>query len=345
MIKFSKIIFNLFLTILLVYLLFIYKYHYFPGIEFWFLLDEISYRLYFILIIFVSYIFINILYKYKKNNIFFIFIFIVLIYKNIFYEFYNGFINYIYLSKDISKNIDTEKIKQISYFNYKNIQMIAHAGGEIDKNIYTNSLEALNHSYNKGVKYFELDIRKTQDNKYVAVHSWEQWKDFTGYQGKIPTLKTFLKYKILDKQYTPMDIHLINKWFKNHKDAYLVTDKVDIPSEFIKKFKFKNRLIMELLSIKSILESTNLKIHASPSTNIIKLLGNKGPNILYNMGIKYISVSYNFRNTDLLKDYMKYGIKVFIYGNYGKEIKSKYFYGRYVNNIELYRNHYNKDNY
>ena len=65
-------------------------------------------------------------------------------------------------------------------------RFIAHAGGAVDKQTYTNSLEALNLNYNKGFRLFELDIRKTNDNKFVAVHYWEEWAEKTGFKGSLP---------------------------------------------------------------------------------------------------------------------------------------------------------------
>ena len=45
---------------------------------------------------------------------------------------------------------------------------IAHAGGAIDGITYTNSLEALDLSYSKGCKLFELDLVLTSDDKIIA---------------------------------------------------------------------------------------------------------------------------------------------------------------------------------
>src|SRR5690625_6358053 len=43
--------------------------------------------------------------------------------------------------------------------------VIAHAGGAIEGFNYTNSLEALNHAYDQGVRLFEMDILETSDGK------------------------------------------------------------------------------------------------------------------------------------------------------------------------------------
>ena len=71
---------------------------------------------------------------------------------------------------------------------------IAHAGGEIDGEIYTNSLEALTKSYLDGFRLFELDIIRTSDGHFVAAHDWELWSEMTSYDGELPPdLKEFKK--------------------------------------------------------------------------------------------------------------------------------------------------------
>lgn len=137
---------------------------------------------------------------------------------------------------------------------------IAHAGGVIDGVTYTNSLEAMDASYAKGFRYFELDIIETLDSHFVATHDWTQWRDRAGYGGDIPVdYKTFMKTKI-DKKYTPMDMKQINKWFKEHPDAVLITDKVNEPVRFVKQFIDKKRLIMELFSLQAIEEAKAMGI-------------------------------------------------------------------------------------
>ena len=61
-------------------------------------------------------------------------------------------------------------------FLLKDDTFIAHSGGMINTSIYTNSLEALNSSYNLGARYFELDLRLTSDKKIVATHDLHSWK-------------------------------------------------------------------------------------------------------------------------------------------------------------------------
>ncbi len=53
---------------------------------------------------------------------------------------------------------------------------LAHAGGEINGQRYTNSLEALNLNYSNGFRIFEIDIITTTDGHLVCAHDWDSWK-------------------------------------------------------------------------------------------------------------------------------------------------------------------------
>jgi len=177
------------------------------------------------------------------------------------------------------------------YVNDKN-RFIAHAGGIIEGKVYTNSLEALNNSYEKGFRLFELDIIKTSDGKYVAAHDWRHWSEITGYQGVLPvTEKEFLKHEIYGK-FTPMNMGIINRWFKEHTDAILVTDKVNEPKQFAKHFMDEKRLMMELFSLDAVKEGLTLGLRSSmPSENVVSGLGGDKVAALKSMGIKDIAIS------------------------------------------------------
>lgn len=171
-------------------------------------------------------------------------------------------------------------------------RFIAHAGGEIDGHRYTNSLEALNRSYAKGFKLFELDMIKTSDNVYVAAHDWDYWARAVNYSGHLPpTLQIFKQHKIHDL-YTPLDISVINQWFLEHPDAILVTDKVNSPADFSRHFVDKSRLMMELFSLGAVREGISSQIKsAMASWNVVTKLNKNQANILASMGVKHIAAS------------------------------------------------------
>jgi len=223
---------------------------------------------------------------------------------------------------------DEVKYKKKCKNDEKNTKrFIAHAGGKIDQYIYTDSLEALNENYKKGFRLFELDIIKTKDDIFVAAHDWKSWRNKTEYKRNIPpTLSEFKKYKIYNK-YTPMDITDINQWFLEHPDAVLVTDKVNTPKEFSKKFFDKKRLIMELFDWYAVDEALKLNIQPMPNWKIVKKLKRNIPKKLLDLNISYIALSRRdiLTNKSLLKE-LKYNcIKTYVYHiNFEKEKDEKY---------------------
>lgn len=235
----------------------------------------------------------------------------------------------------------------IDDFSSDKMRFIAHAGGQIDGHIYTNSLEAINESYKNGLRMFELDIYKTSDHHFVAVHGWKNWLNKVDYSGPTPpSLETFLQYKIYDK-YTPMDMKLINKWFKEHPDAILVTDKVNLPKEFSELFVDKKRLMMELFTWEAVKEAISAEIKAPvPNFRLIKRLKkSKRIKHLKSLGIKHIASSRNEhkKHLSLIKMLNKNDIKLFAYGFYAPNLNEYYlacherelYFGAYVDNWNL----------
>lgn len=227
------------------------------------------------------------------------------------------------------------------------LRFIAHAGGKINNDTYTNSLEALDYNYKKGFRIFELDIIKSKDNKYVAAHDWEHWKEITNYKGTIPpTLQDFLNKKIYNK-YSPLGINEINNWFKNHPDAILVTDKINEPKLFSEAFIDKNRLMMELFTTEAVFEGIQCKIKsAMPSTIVIPYLKKYSAKELKKLGINNLSVSrrYLYINPDFLSDCLKEGILPYAFHlnadpgideKYVLKYESDYFYGIYADDWDF----------
>ena len=195
------------------------------------------------------------------------------------------FLNYsVYVSKElhnISMNNDL-------VINIETDRIIAHAGGSIEGFIYTNSLEALNSNYKKGIRYFELDINKTRDKEFVAVHDWQEWKKMTGYDGEIPpTLKDFKSHKIY-KKYTPLTLKNIDKWFSAHPDAIFVTDKIKNVDSLLLDFKNKDRVIMELFSLDEVNKGISRGINVMPNWDVFK---NFEDDSIYNL-IKKLNIKY-----------------------------------------------------
>ncbi|MEX2380185.1 MAG: sulfatase-like hydrolase/transferase, partial [Vicingaceae bacterium] len=213
-------------------------------------------------------------------------------------------------------NLKTELSKHYQEYKEDKSRFIAHAGGKIDGRTYTNSLEALNESYKKGFKLFELDIIKTKEGEYVAAHDWQQWADITNYKSDVPVSKEeFLNHKIFER-YTPMSMDEINDWFKNHPDAILVTDKVNEPKLFSEQFIDKDRLMMELFTLEAVKEglASNIK-SAMPSQQIIESFGKNKLNQLKELGVTDVAFSrrYIVDNVDFLKQLKAEGIRSYVF--------------------------------
>ncbi len=246
-----------------------------------------------------------------------------------------------YISEDINgfiaKNrnelttLNKSGLLRLSKSEIKNdpYRFIAHAGGVIEGITYTNSLEALNSNYRKGFKLFELDIIRTSDGEFVAAHDWKFWAEIVGYSGNLPASKEeFLKYSICGK-FTPLDMNRINKWFEYHRDAILVTDKINEPKEFSNQFYSKERLMMELFSMEAVKEGINSGIRSSiPSQNVISQIGGDKIKILKELRIKDVAISHTYINSNrkFLKELKNNGINSYIYHvNFEKGKDESYF--------------------
>ena len=226
-------------------------------------------------------------------------------------------------------------------------RFIAHAGGRIDGDDYTNSLEALDYNYDNGFRLFELDIIETSDSAFVAAHDWLKWASLTKLQvAPPPTEEEFLSLKLND-EYTPLNMDRINSWFEKHEDAILVTDKINEPERFAKKFVDKNRLIMELFTLDAVKEGIRTGIlSAMPSQSVLKELGEDKVAELKTLGVKNIAVTRRYipRHLDFLIDLKNNGIKVYVFQlnpdkgedeEYVVNYEMDYIYGVYADEWEF----------
>jgi hypothetical protein len=213
---------------------------------------------------------------------------------------------------------------------------IAHAGGAIDGINYTNCLEALDLSYSKGCRLFELDLTLTTDGKIVAKH------DPPGM-----TEAEFMSQLILGK-YTPMNMKAINHWFQNHPDAILVTDKINDPQRIYDEFLFRDRVIMELFTWDAVDKAIALRIKPMVSENLIFGTSNIG-RVLKNKKIEYICMSRVYGipgREDFLRRLKNKGIKNYVFHleqpingisaeQYVWNYEMDFCYGMYANDLDL----------
>lgn len=107
-----------------------------------------------------------------------------------------------------------------------NTLRIAHAGGGIDGNTYTNSYDALELNIKKGFLYFEIDFSFTKDNKLVCIHDWtHSFKRSFGFDAKErPTQETFEYLARNASKYIKCTLDGLAVWMKYNPAAILVTD-------------------------------------------------------------------------------------------------------------------------
>lgn len=144
---------------------------------------------------------------------------------------------------------DPEQLSNLPYYSLPSgsrcCTIIAHAGGAIDGNSYTNSVEAVEANYANGLRLFELDFLQTADGHWVASHDWPRWRNMSGHSGKVPpTLDVFAKTKITKAQkswsigaeYTPITMDWLRGFLNTHEDAQVVTDTKELSRfpEFVK---------------------------------------------------------------------------------------------------------------
>ena len=207
-------------------------------------------------------------------------------------------------------------IKLFEKENSNDYRFIAHAGGGIENEIYTNSLEAIQNSIKNGFKLIEIDLLETQDGFFIGAHSdWKSFKKkiFTedeNIDNKPMLLEEVKKIKVFDK-YTPITIEEINNIFSKNKELILFTDKTNNFKKIIRDFKFnQNRIIVEVFGrdnyFLAIEEGILNPIFAANSSDYDFILDN---------GIKLISahsgdVKTNHRK---YKKLLKKGVIIFTY--------------------------------
>lgn len=109
---------------------------------------------------------------------------------------------------------------------------IAHAGGTIDGITYTNSREAINSSYKKGFRFFEVDINVKVDGKLILGHDESAFIKNLFTDLKPPL--TLEKIKNAPKKYNYMPIDDLMEWIRKHPDTYFL---LDAKGDCINKYK------------------------------------------------------------------------------------------------------------
>lgn len=110
---------------------------------------------------------------------------------------------------------------------------IMHAGGETPDGLRgTNSIEAMNASYEKGEYWLEIDFCPTSDMRFVCLHDFYAYysKSTTGVE--IPDFETFEKIRKTTYSYESPTLDSLILWLDSHPKATIVTDVKENNLEF-----------------------------------------------------------------------------------------------------------------
>ena len=239
--------------------------------------------------------------------------------------------------------------KKFDYSWVKENRYIAHALGGIDGNTYTNSKEAMEKSYSRGLRVMEADMSLSSDGKLILLHSTEMENLSKlglplSWNKNLPTEEEFLNTKILGRYHT-LNFKEVCQYMSKHKDMYLV---VDLKKNDLKEVE---KCYRELVSVaknvdKSVLKRIIPQIYYEemykPIMNIYdfksmifttyrmeELVVNKIVDFSYEHGIKVVAVNRANFSRDLTNKLIDRGIGLYMF-TYNDPEKVKLLRNRYV---------------
>lgn len=115
--------------------------------------------------------------------------------------------------------------------------LIAHACGGIDGIEYTNSVEAFENSYARGVRAMEVDLRLTSDDRLVCIHDWNDWAaavKSNHVEDQVYSEEEFMGEQIFDR-YTPMSLETLFELMREYEDVWIITDTKGTGQEIVGK--------------------------------------------------------------------------------------------------------------
>ena len=131
-----------------------------------------------------------------------------------------------------------------------NDRYIAHAGGAIGSNTYTNSKEAVLESLNDGYRFIELDLRATLDGHYFGAHYVDDFNTQTGHPDQWiipPTASQVKERKILDR-FTPLLLTDVAKIMAEHPQMFLVIDNGNDYAKMLSECPYPERMAVEVVN-------------------------------------------------------------------------------------------------
>ena len=251
---------------------------------------------------------------------------------------YNGLMENKY---DIS---ELPVLKDKSDMWYSKYHVVAHGGGAIDGKINTNSKEAWEAAYGRGVKLFDVDINRSSDGYYVLRHSWEDnfeqtsediiegakidWLDYDISvldNVRVFDRETFSQLPVYSR-YTPQTIEDMFVFMEEHPDVYVISD-IKLSNEFDcvyayifewckrnKREDILNRIIIsagnetQIKQVRAINPKVELsyRVYSYPN-NIYEAI-----KLCIDYDIHVCMLSQRFAKPDVVELFTEMGIKVFV---------------------------------
>ena len=101
--------------------------------------------------------------------------------------------------------------------------LIAHAGGGIDGEIYTNSKKALINALDKGFRMIELDLYQMNDGSVVCAHDYQMVQKYEQTLMALPeAIEIWEKRPFVFVTDRISDVNILNKYFKSQRKNILV---------------------------------------------------------------------------------------------------------------------------
>lgn len=162
----------------------------------------------------------------------------------------------IIIKVNVSKYIEIKRVEDLPKMQeiqgdtwYKDTNIVGHAGGHIDRYVYTNSKEAVLHTLEQGINVIEIDFDYTSDGHLVCYHLPYNINDGIN---EMISFKDFMKQKI-QGTYTPITPENVFEYMRENPEFYVAVDtKHESLTEVVKDLvkicpdkQLLNRLIIQ----------------------------------------------------------------------------------------------------
>jgi len=127
-------------------------------------------------------------------------------------------------------------------------RLVAHAGGAVQGQAYTNAREALDQHYAEGYRVFELDFDWTADGQLVLSHDWKTTSSQFNMSPHVFQYQEFVDRKRRDGLHQ-LTFEDLRAWLRKHPDALVVTDTKGSNKRLLDYLRVRGRDILSQLII------------------------------------------------------------------------------------------------